>query len=60
MGDGSSGRMPLYALWMLEACLREQPEGGGGGHGADGERSVVERFVRCGGIDQVLPVAFYR
>ena len=45
MGDGPNGKMPVYALWMLEVCLRESTP--------DGEGGVVETFVRCGGLDQV-------
>ena len=37
--------MPVYALWMLEVCLREMTP--------DGEGGVVETFVKCGGLDQV-------
>lgn len=45
VGEGPNGKMPVYALWMLEVCLREPTPGGEGG--------VVETFVRCGGLDQV-------
>lgn len=45
VGDGPTARLPLYALWMLEACVRKPVVGP--------EGDVMETFIKCGGLDQV-------
>lgn len=45
VGDGPNPRLPLYALWMLEACVRRPVVG------PEGE--TMETFIKCGGLDQV-------
>ncbi|CAM9266723.1 unnamed protein product [Scytosiphon promiscuus] len=40
VADGPNPQLPLYALWMLEACIRPP----------DGD---MDTFISCGGLDQV-------
>jgi len=43
--DGPNSQLPVYALWMLEACIRRPVFGD--------EGDAMETFIKCGGLDQV-------
>ncbi|CAN0285914.1 unnamed protein product, partial [Ectocarpus fasciculatus] len=49
VGDGPNPRLPLYALWMIEACVRRPQSGWDSGPEGD----AMETFIKCGGLDQV-------
>lgn len=44
VGDGIHAKLPLYALWLLDACLDVTGRT---------DKAVVECFVQVGGVHQV-------